>query len=97
MTGRIELEVQLLDDPDRMEHTFRSEGLPAEAVPMLLLGVVQAIVRQQVRQEMDEANPLGNAEMMDATAALEARLMLMDMVVHLPVVEDQQGIITAIE
>lgn len=95
MSGHIALEIEVGDD-GVVRHSFRADALDPDAVPMLVLGAVQAIVSQRIRQDMEDENPLGNADFMAATSALEGRLMLMDMVVHLPA-PGQDGIITTIE
>lgn len=76
-------------------YSIHAEGTDPDATAAVLLGGVLALVHTTVRQEMEAANPMGNADFMDETAALEARLMLLDMAVHLPG-GDQSGIVTTV-
>lgn len=102
MTRRIEFVAEIPDDADvsvemmgRFAFTIRADGIESDAVPAILLAGVEALSRQQIRQDLEDESPLGNPDFMDTVAALEARIMLVDMAVHLPDA-DQIGIVTQV-
>jgi hypothetical protein len=102
MSRQITFTATIPDDTDDLEmdgrsfeYEVRAEGVDPEFVPAILLAGVEAFVRQTIRQEMEVENPMGNSDFMDQVAALEARIMILDMTVHLPD-RGQDGIVTQI-
>jgi hypothetical protein len=87
-----------LDSEGQLSYSYRADGddpRPEEIAGALLAGA-EAVIRQALFQEMQEQSPLGNEEFQRETSALESRLLLMDMVCHLPA-REHNGFITTIE
>lgn len=97
MIRSVDLHVEIQEDGE-FAYSFRAEGddVDLEQIAVSALVGVEALLRQGIGDEKEAQDPLGNPEFHRGTTALEARLLLMDLVCHLPD-KDQSGIITVIE
>jgi hypothetical protein len=89
--------IDIADNGD-LSTGFTAEGddVSAEEVVVALLTAAESVLRREILAEMQADNPLGNEDFQRATARLEARVLLMDLVCHLPE-RDTDGVISGIE
>lgn len=97
MTRLVVLTLEIPDsDEDLSSEAFslglRADGVDQDLVVPLLLAGVESLQRHIIRDSMEESNPLGNAEIMDTMANADARLTIVDMLMHLPFPGGQSGL-----
>lgn len=78
--------------PDDMDEDLGGMSIVAEAVgvdselaPVFLLAAAEAMMRSQIRSDMEKQNPMATGDLLDALAMLNGRLKVVDEVMHLPV------------
>lgn len=72
-----------------------AEGVPQEYLVPILLQGAEAYQRQVYLDEYEEEMPMGNKDFIDSAAAMNARLRIIDNIMHLPMVAGQIGINTS--
>lgn len=61
-----------------------ASGVDPETVPPLVLAAVEATRRAQLAEAFTQTNPMATGDIIQGMAALNARLSLIDMLMHLP-------------
>lgn len=96
----VNLSITLHEDengtPEGMSFNTESHGVDGGGVVTLLVQAVIATQQQIFADEFEKAYPLGDREMLTALAQLNARLRVMDEVVHQPFTQ-QAGVWLDIE
>lgn len=90
MTRFVEMRIELPDgDEDRvtlagMEVTAASEEIDPEAIPAVLLKGIEMMVQGRITEALTTSRPMLSEEIVDNLSASEARLTIVDMLLHLP-------------
>lgn len=77
------------------EFSFNGNGVDTDDMLQLLVAGAEGFARLMVQADLEKEAPFSNPEFVEATAALNARLLLIDTVMHLPM-GPQAGLITHI-
>lgn len=76
---------------DGIVSSMESQGIPPEVATTLLLISVYGRVSMEMRREIEQAVPLQSEEVTGAVAALNARLRMIDEIMHLPEIGPTAG------
>lgn len=84
---RIELPEDATDDVTSivgMEVSLSADNINPEAIPALILKAAEFLVQGRLTEQYATSMPMLQGDMLDSIAASEARLAIIDTIMHLP-------------
>lgn len=72
------------EDLAGMSMSLESKGVPHELAATFILAAGEVMFRTQMQSELSDNNPLASGDVIVAAAALNARLAVVDAIMHLP-------------
>lgn len=93
MSGHVNLNITPGDDPEHPESgascTIEVDGVSEQGAVQLVLLYIENFIGNGIRQQLEEAMPMGNVEILDALTLQNARLSLLHEVMHLPAIDSK--------
>lgn len=84
LTLTITIPEDMDDNLGGMGMSAESHGIDRDIAPILLLAAAETMIRVEIRQELEQQNPMTTGDVLDAMSFLNARLKAVDAIMHLP-------------
>lgn len=84
LTLTITIPEDMDDNLGGMGMSTESHGIDRDIAPILLLAAAETMIRVEIRQELEQQNPMTTGDVLDAMSFLNARLKAVDAIMHLP-------------